>query len=69
VGHPADPRPERSVYGRRVRVDFKDGETLYGITPGYRPDRPGFFFEPADATSNIEHCFVLAGATAQVSYL
>lgn len=48
---------------------FKDGEVLVGTTTGYQPGRPGFFLEPADTTSNIERCYVVAAATLDVSFL
>ena len=52
--------------GRRVRVEFKDGEILIGTTQGYQPERPGFFVLPADAGSNNERCFVVTSAAKQV---
>ena len=54
--------------GKRVRVEFEDGEVLVGTTMGYRPDRPGFFLEPADPASNNERCYVLAAATRDISF-
>ena len=46
----------RPASGRRIRVQFKDGEVLIGTTQGYQPGRPGFFVIPADASSNTERC-------------
>jgi hypothetical protein len=60
---------ERSVGGRKIMVVFKDGETLVGTTQGYDPSRPGFFVVPADADSNNERCFVITGATQNVSFV
>ena len=54
--------------GRRIRVEFKDGEVLVGTTTGYQSGRPGFFLVPADASSNIERCYVVAAATREVSF-
>ena len=59
--------PTHPPVGRRLRVQFADGETLIGTTQGYQPNRPGFFLEPADDGSNIERCYVVAGATRQVT--
>ena len=53
--------------GRKIRVVFKDGETLVGVTPGYHPARPGFFLLPADADCNTERCFVVAGSAQSVN--
>lgn len=55
--------------GRRIRVAFKDGEVMLGTTTGYQPGRPGFFLVPADASSNIERCYVVAAATREISFL
>lgn len=59
----------RAVSGRKIKVVFKDGETLVGTTQGYQADRPGFFMVPADADGNIERCFVVAAATQSVVLL
>ncbi|MBN1626067.1 MAG: hypothetical protein JW944_06035 [Deltaproteobacteria bacterium] len=59
----------KSVGGRKIKVKFKDGETLVGTTQGYDPKRVGFFVVPADADSNNERCFVVAGATQGVSFI
>ena len=61
--------PTKPAMGRKVQVEFKDGEMLVGTTQGYQPDRPGFFLVPADATSNNERCFVVVAATKQVKLL
>lgn len=58
--------PTKPATGRKMRVEFKDGEVLVGTTQGYQPDRPGFFLVPADARSNNERCFVIAAAAAKV---
>jgi len=57
------------VQGRRIRVVFKDGETIVGTTQGYDRSRPGFFVVPIDNESNNERCFVVAAATQEVSFL
>jgi len=59
----------RPALGRRIRVEFTDGEVLLGTTQGYRPDRPGFFLAPVDPESNIDHCYVVAAAARQVTFL
>jgi hypothetical protein len=74
VGNPM--RPERKEFdpshppvGRKIRVVFKDGEVLVGTTPGYDPERPGFFVIPADPESNNERCYVMSAAVKEVSFL
>jgi len=59
----------KPVLGRKISVLFKDGERLVGTTTGYQPNRPGFFLIPADPDSNIERCFVVAGATSEVNFI
>ena len=60
---------EKPVIGRKIRVDFQDGETLIGTTQGYDPNRSGFFMIPADADSNNERCFVVTSAAKQISFI
>lgn len=65
----ADAAAAKAGQGRRIRVVFKDGETLVGTTQGYDRSRPGFFVVPVDAASNNERCFVVTAATREVSFL
>jgi hypothetical protein len=57
---------DQRVIGRKISIEFDDGEILVGTTQGYRPDRLGFFVEPADTQGNAERCFVVKSATRQV---
>jgi hypothetical protein len=59
----------KSVVGRKLKVVFKDGETLVGTTQGYDPKRPGFFVVPADTDSNNDRCFVVSSAVQNVSFI
>ena len=61
--------PSKPAPGRKIRVVFKDGEVLVGITQGYQPERLGFFLLPADGKSNNERCFVITSATREVTFL
>lgn len=61
--------PSHPPIGRRIRVEFNDGEVLVGTTTGYQPGRPGFFLEPADPGSNQERCYVVTAATREVRFL
>jgi len=60
---------ERSGLGKRIEVEFKDGETLVGYSQGYTPNRPGFFVFPADPESNNDRIFVLTAATRSVRFV
>ena len=55
--------------GRRIRVEFKDGETLQGITQGYSPDRFAFWVVPADRKSNTERAYIITSSTHKVAFL
>ncbi|NMC42856.1 MAG: hypothetical protein GYA46_02970 [candidate division Zixibacteria bacterium] len=61
--------PSRPPAGRKIRVEFADGEILVGTTTGYQPGRPGFFVMPADSGANMERCYVVTAATKKVSFL
>jgi hypothetical protein len=55
--------------GRKVKVDFSDGESILGYVLGYSPDRQGFFMTPADLAGNNERIFVVKSATKNVRFL
>ncbi|MDH3574927.1 MAG: hypothetical protein OES64_13370 [Desulfobacteraceae bacterium] len=55
--------------GRKIEVEFTDGEIISGYALGYSPDRPGFFITPADLTSNNERIFVVKSATISIKFL
>ena len=61
--------PVKPVAGRKIKVVFKDGETLIGTTQGYQPGRQGFFVFPADPQSNIDRSYVVSLAVTSVSFL
>lgn len=62
-------QPGQPAPGRKIRVDFKDGEKLVGTTQGYDPSRAGFFVVPVDPRSNNIRCFVVARAIKGASFL
>lgn len=55
--------------GRKIRVEFTDGEVIIGYVLGYSPDRPGFIMTPADSNGNNNRIFVVTSATKQVEFL
>ena len=57
----------QTVVGKKIRVEFADGEVLVGTTQGYQPERAGFFVVPADAKANHERVFVVQAATRSVT--
>lgn len=63
------PDVERTALGKRIRVEFSDGETLTGYCQGFTPGRQGFFVFPEDPGSNNDRVFVVTSATRDVSFL
>ncbi len=61
--------PSIPVAGRKIKVIFRDGETMLGTTQGYQPSRPGFFIVPPDPNSNNDRCFVVTAATTEVTFI
>jgi hypothetical protein len=55
--------------GRKMQVDFSDGESIVGFTLGYSPDRQGFYLTPADAEGNNIRIFVVKSATDKIAFV
>lgn len=53
--------------GKKIAVQFKDGEIICGYTLSYSTDRSGFFLLPADEGGNNLRVYVLKHATKKVS--
>ena len=60
---------ERAGMGRKIRIEFQDGETMVGYTSGYTPARTGFFAFPVDPDDNNEKVFVITAATRSVEFV
>jgi hypothetical protein len=56
----------RLNHGKKVMVEFKDGEVLFGYTLTYSSHGLGFFVFPGDPESNNEKVFVVHAATRVV---
>jgi len=54
------------LQGRRVKLEFFDGEIMRGVSPGYSRGRKGFFIIPVDPKSNNEKIYVISNALRQV---
>jgi Family of unknown function (DUF6982) len=52
--------------GKKVMVEFSDGEVLFGYTLNYSSQGVGFFVFPGDPQSNNEKIFVVHAATRTV---
>ena len=55
--------------GRKIQVDFIDGESIIGYALGYSPGRRGFFMTPGDMSGNNERIFVVTSATKRIEFL
>jgi len=55
--------------GKKIKVQFFDGEIMIGYTLSYSPNRQGFFIVPADRGSNNERIFVINSATQRIEFL
>lgn len=53
--------------GRRIAVQFKDGEMICGHTVGYTSERSGFFITPTDPASNNIRIYVLKHAAQKIA--
>jgi hypothetical protein len=59
---------DKTLIGKKVKVEFNDGEVLYGMTLGYSPHRQGFFFTPIDPESNNERIFAVLSAVKELTF-
>ena len=60
---------ERSGFGKKIKIVFKDGEVQHGYTQGYSPNRAGFFVSPCDPDSNNLRIFIITEATEKVQFI
>lgn len=60
---------ERVGLGKKIKVEFMDGETLVGYTQGFSPERASFIIFPCDPESNNERAFVITAATRKVHFI
>jgi hypothetical protein len=58
--------PAETSQGKKIAVQFRDGELLCGYSLSYSPERLGFFIFPADPGSNNLRAFVIKTATRDV---
>jgi hypothetical protein len=54
--------------GRRCIVTFEDGEVIFGSTPDYGPETPGFTLYPSDPADNNVKLFVSTSAVLQIEF-
>ena len=61
--------PDQKVQGKKIRITFKDGEVMLGMTQGFQSGRSGFFVVPVDQNSNNHRSFVVTAATQEITLL
>ncbi|MBN2070149.1 MAG: hypothetical protein JW814_01730 [Candidatus Krumholzibacteriota bacterium] len=60
-------RESTTYHGIKIKVDFKDGEVIRGMSLGYNKHKKGFFVIPIDPKSNNNRIYVVMDATAKVA--
>lgn len=55
--------------GKKIRVEFNDGEIIVGYVLGFSPKRQGFFMTPADLGGNNLRIYALSAAVKNTQFL
>jgi hypothetical protein len=55
--------------GKKIQVEFNDGEIIVGYVLGYSPKRQGFFMTPADLGGNNLRIYAQATAVKNTQFL
>ena len=55
--------------GKKVSVDFNDGESIIGYALGYSAGRQGFFITPADVAGNNQRIYAVTSSVKKVTFL
>lgn len=55
--------------GKKVSVDFNDGENVVGYVLSYSPDRQGFFITPADLSGNNQRIYAVTSFIKKVEFV
>jgi hypothetical protein len=58
---------ESTIYhGIKIKIEFKDGEVMRGMSLGYNKTKKGFFIIPVDPEGNNERVYVVTDATTKI---
>ena len=60
---------DRPKHGRKIQVEFKDGEQLSGMTDAYNAQKLGFFIFPLDPQSNNLRIFVVNKNVQKIKFI
>ncbi|HET6372316.1 MAG TPA: hypothetical protein VFG76_03355 [Candidatus Polarisedimenticolia bacterium] len=55
--------------GRRVAIQFNDGERLWGFAESFEQDHQGFFFFPTDPADNNLRIYVVRSSLREMVFL
>ena len=58
-----------SDQGRKIKIEYFDGEIIIGYVSGYSPKSQGFLIVPADLDGNNLRIYVMAAAVKKVQFL
>jgi len=69
-GFPADARPARPKPSLvKTVLEFYDGETIFGYSFDYDPNRRGFYVVPADPADNNRKIYVVNSSLVNIQFL
>lgn len=57
----------KNLHGMKIKVEFKDGEVVRGVSLGYNKTKKGFFVVPLDPQSNNKRVYVVTDAALRIS--
>lgn len=66
---PAPPLLYQAIPGRRVRVEFPDGEKIEGVASLSAPPKVGFFLTPLTPEGNNIQLYINCAATKRFQFL
>jgi uncharacterized protein DUF6982 len=70
IGSITEPRFTKVMdQGRRVALQFVDGERLWGYAETYSDEEPGFFFFPTDPGDNNLRIYVVKSSLKEMVFL
>jgi hypothetical protein len=55
-----------TLHGIKIKISFRDGEVLCGLSLGYNKTKKGFFIIPIDPLSNNDRIYIVAASTTDV---
>lgn len=70
VGEICEPRFQKVMeQGRRVALEFADGEKLWGYAENFQEEEAGFFFFPTDPRDNNVRIYVVKSSLKEMVFL